>query len=495
MASSSRFLAGLRRFDPRLWPITVTVPLIVLVLMVAIGTLLSQHVLRRLEENQRAGLTALTNAYLDGLTAALLPSVLRGDTWEVFDVLDRARDRYEGVNSLGTVVIDGRGLVLAASDPRRFATDSILPAEWQAKFALGHGLSLDQSEARAFVSRPLVDQGRTIGAIYAELDIARLMAERREVLWTLVVTNAAITLLLAALGYMLVRRTMKPMALLAEHLGRARDGPLVPIPEASLGRSGGPSGRLLRRYNALVQAMNEREQLAQHLAQEERLASLGRLASGLAHEINNPLGGMRTLVDTLAKHGERPEVRRESLALLERGLAGIRDVVRSTLASYKTQASNGALAGPDLDDLRYLIQHEVARRRLQLAWDNRLPMTLALDGGAVRQAALNLLLNACAASPIGARVGFSAVLAADDNLVLRVSDQGAGLPSEMAQVLTARGRLMPVPGKGSGLGIWMVARLLRGLGGQTEVAAADGGGTVITLSIPLQQRGSLDHVA
>jgi signal transduction histidine kinase len=288
---------------------------------------------------------------------------------------------------------------------------------------------------------------------------------------------------------------MRPVAVLAEHLSRGRDGPLVPVPEAAIGRERSAFARLFTQYNALVRAVNEREQLAQHLAEEERLASLGRLASGMAHEINNPLGGMQTLVDTLETHGEKAEVRRQSLALLQRGLAGIRDVVRSALATYKRGSGESDLVPSDLDDLRYLIQHEVARRRLVVQWDNRLPDRVAVDGGAVRQAALNLLLNACAATPVGGSVRLAAEVAAA-TVRIEVADQGGGLPPGSAAILTAPGRLTPVPGPGGGLGLWMVSRLLRELGGGAEVASAAGRGTRITLAIPLRQgEAVLGHVA
>src|SRR5918995_2933546 len=88
-------------------------------------------------------------------------------------------------------------------------------------------------------------------------------------------------------------------------------------------------------FNGMVEAVREREGLARQLADEERLASLGRLASGMAHEINNPLGGILNAVDTLKQHGGRPEVRSRTLDLIERGLKGIRDVVRSTLVTYR----------------------------------------------------------------------------------------------------------------------------------------------------------------
>ncbi len=204
---------------------------------------------------------------------------------------------------------------------------------------------------------------------------------------------------------------------------------------------------------------------------------------------------MRTLVDTLAKHGHKPEVRQTSLALLERGLAGIREVVRSTLATYKSDRTAAQLTHGDLEDLRYLVQHEVARRRLRLDFDNRLPALAAVDGGAVRQATLNLLLNACAASPVGATVGLSAAQRGE-RLEIAVSDQGPGLPAPQAELLVDSSRLPGAPPRGSGLGLWMVGRLLRELDGSIAVDSAIQGGSVITMTIPLRAAvADLDHVA
>lgn len=479
---------------PSAWPVTLKVPLIVVALMVAIGTLLSQEVLRRLEESQRTNLQALTGAYLDGLSASLLPSVLRDDVWEIFDALERARGRYQGLNPVNTLVLSRDGLILAASDPRAFRTRNPLPDELLSHLPAGEGLRLDPERGQAYARRLLVYQSREIGEIIAQLDIAELLAERRQVLAALIASNAGITLLLALIGYLLVRRTMRPIAVLAEHLEKSRGGPLVPVPPAAIGDRRSEFGRLFRRFNALVRAVNEREALAQQLAEEERLAALGRLASGMAHEINNPLGGLQTLVDTLRTHGDDPKVRQEALALVDRGLKGIRDVVRSTLVTYKGPGDAAGLTRSDLDDLRYLVKHEVARRQLRLLWQNDLPERVALPGGMVRQAVLNLLLNACAATPLGGRVTLEASATAD-GVVIALADEGAGLPPEMRALLTSRERLLPVP-RGSGLGLWMVARLLRDLGGTAEVEDRPEGGTRIALLLPLQrEERKVQHVA
>ena len=79
------------------WPLMVKVPVLVAGLMVTVAFTTSQVVLWRFAQDQESHLSVVTSAYLDGLSAAILPAIIRGDVWEVFDALDRGRSRYAGV--------------------------------------------------------------------------------------------------------------------------------------------------------------------------------------------------------------------------------------------------------------------------------------------------------------------------------------------------------------------------------------------------------------
>ena len=147
-------------------------------------------------------------------------------------------------------------------------------------------------------------------------------------------------------------------------------GQVEPIPDGFLDKAPLEFRRLFEAFNRMAEAVREREALSRQLVEEERLASLGRLASGMAHEINNPLGGLFNAIDTLKAHGERGDVRRRTIDLIERGLKGIRDVVRTTLVTYRADRDVHSLKRADVDDLRLLVEPEARRKRLTLRWVN-----------------------------------------------------------------------------------------------------------------------------
>ena len=221
----------------------------------------------------------------------------------------------------------------------------------------------------------------------------------------------------------------------------------------------------------MTDAVREREALSRHLAEEERLASLGRLVSGMAHEINNPLGGLFNAIDTLKEHGERSDVRRRTIDLIDRGLKGIRDVVRTTLVTYRADRDIRSLHRADIDDLKLLVEPEVRRKNLTLRWRNERYDEVQVSPSVVRQVVLNLLLNACQATPAGGEVSFETTVE-DAHFVAIVADTGPGLSDTARDVLGGQ-RDQAVSASGSGLGLWMVRRLVKEGGrhhhGYTEV--------------------------
>jgi signal transduction histidine kinase len=372
--------------------------------------------------------------------------------------------------------------VLAASEPLRFPVRSSIPDEVSVHFPVGDGLGLDEVGGRAWLSRTLKVEGHSVGKILAEIDIAALLVVRHRVLWTLILANGAMTLAFAAIGYAVLQRMLRPLGTLIRYFERVREGRAEPIPEGDHYKISVEFRRLFDRFNAMARALNEREALAARLAAQEKLAVLGKLASAMAHEVNNPLGGLFNALDTLRRHGADPSVRDSTLNLLHRGLWQIRKVVRSTIVTYRPEGLSYGLAPADVDDLRMLVEPETTRKNLVLEWRNEVFEKLPLAVGSVRQATLNLLLNACAASPPGGKIDFLAKVE-NQALVVEIADLGPGLPPDLAAYLMGAGEAATLPG--NGLGLWIVRRMVGGERGSI-VASTSTHGTTVRVTWPFR---------
>lgn len=458
-------------------PVTMRVPVVTATLMIVLGLVASQGVLTALQRVQDARLVETAQLHVEGLSVALGPFVLRQDVWEVYDILDRAQAASDGQRLLQTVVADERGRVLAASDPKRAPVGSEI-GTYEAG-AVGPDAVTMTGDPVLRVMAPLQYQERDVGRIVTELDVTDLLAERRRVLLWLVFGNAAATVVLTFAGWLAVARILRPVGTLVRAM-EAAEGVPRPIAEADIPRGDPRLARLIATYNRMTTAVEARAEAERRLAERERFVSLGRLSSSLAHEINNPLGGLLNAADTIVTYADRPEVVRESGNLMLRGLQHMRDVTRAILDQNRLDRTGQPLREVDFEDLRLLFEPEAASREQTLEWriaagDETLAALLAAP---VRQVTLNLLLNASEAAGIGGRVGLSVTNGADV-LSISVNDTGPGLgPDHLARLLSS-GPLPP----GGGVGLRLAHDIVVGLNGQISHMRTDGA-TIIRVDLP-----------
>ena len=129
---------------------------------------------------------------------------------------------------------------------------------------------------------------------------------------------------------------------------------------------------------------------------------------------------------------------------------------------------NAHLSHDDIEDLKLLISPEARRRGVLLQWRNELTGQVALPANTVRQIILNLVLNACQATPRDSWAAVSIVETADA-IVLQVEDAGPGMPAAAVAMLTGTADRPAPIGHGTGLGLWMTNRLVRELDGSVSV--------------------------
>jgi signal transduction histidine kinase len=236
---------------------------------------------------------------------------------------------------------------------------------------------------------------------------------------------------------------------------------------------------LRNRVEQVAIELQDRQRLERQVVRAEKQAMLGRLAAGVAHEINNPLGGMQAAIGMYKRHGGDPEVERQTLSLMERGLDQIRHIVSALLIEVKPEQR--PLTPQDVDDIAELVAPMLRERELDLHIDNRLDRAVALPAGPVRQILLNLALNAVQAAPAGEHVDMH-VSQDDTTLRIHVSNSGPEIPAERL------GRLFEPfdsrDGDESSLGLWLTHLTVTQLNGRIDAGSSDGR-TDFTVRLPL----------
>jgi len=419
----------------------------------------------------------LGQVYLDGLSAAVLPHVVRQDDAEVQATLERALAFHEGVVERRLAFVRPEGASLEATRDN-LAAGQPIPLEVE-QAADGF---LRAYDGTTWIWRQLGDE-KSLGIVVANLDTSPFEADRWQLRWLLVVFDLIFSGACAVAGFFLVRRVQRPVTTVAHHLYEAAMGMLKPIPQTAIPTGDLPSERMILAFNAMANATNEREGLLAHVAEQQRQADLGRLTATIAHEVRNPLGGMRTAVSTLRRFGDNTEARNEATEFLDRGITALQGVVDATLETYRGRPGWRALTRQDFEDLRLLVDADARSRDVVLSTDFDIPDTVPVAALDVRQALLNLLINAVRASGRNSTVTLSARIE-DDDLVVGVRDYGAGMDPAIARAIE-RGAAMP---DGEGLGVAVVMRLVEKLQGRITIDANPAAGTTVTLRFPLQAK-------
>jgi signal transduction histidine kinase len=241
-------------------------------------------------------------------------------------------------------------------------------------------------------------------------------------------------------------------------------------------------GQLFDAYRKASTEIRQKADFEREVLQSERLAAVGRLAAGIAHEVNNPLAGMLMALDNIRQRngGELatdPHLVR-TLDFLERGLQHVSEIVGALLVEARIQTRR--LTRHDFDDLRTLIEPQAAKKSLRLAWAINLPEDIRLSPSLVRQILINLLLNAVQATPADGEVRIEAWLH-DETLAMRVTNDGEPPPADiLAHIFEPF-----VSGRegGVGLGLWVTYETVRQLGGRITVDS-DGGKVSFSVELP-----------
>lgn len=331
---------------------------------------------------------------------------------------------------------------------------------------------------------------------FGEIRVGVLNAGLRNRLAAVVVAVSAMVLVFLAAGLagaaVVARGVTRPLEKLVAFASNVRlEGPLPALPTGS-GDEIEELGVHLEEQAIRLQALHtEARGRDRQLARIEHLATVGRLAAGLAHEVRNPLAGIRSGLERVLRLSRDEKeaqryggVLRDAVARIEKTVKGTLDFARAAEVSIKPTSLAECveraleLGGPQL---------EKARVGLARSLPSELPL-LAADPQRLVQVVLNLLLNACDAMPKGGEFSVTAHVEGDV-VVAEFRDTGPGIPSDVAASVFDPFFTTKPPGEGTGLGLAVSRTAVREMGGELELVDHAGRGAVFRLRLPLHGGG------
>jgi signal transduction histidine kinase len=432
-------------------------------LYLAVGVHATGRALEREQEHLGRGLARM-------VALAATESILVDDALTLAELVS-ATAAHEGVDYCLVV----RGDRALASSLPAAATTALIAARDPTDLATR--VVRDERGRHLEVVEPILD-GR-IGAVRLGLDTRGVAVVRRALGWRLAAVAGAVILASVIAAFVVGRWLARRIETLVVAADRFDPGVAAPV---IVPRGRDELAELTERFNRmtarLVDAHAAQERARRNERRTETMAALGTLVAGVAHEVNNPLAGIKNCVRRLQR-GD-PARQTEYLELMAEGVDRIEGVMRNLLDFARTRphALAEVVARDVVERTVALVRPALGRRRLSARGGDG-DVRLLADRQQACQALLNLLLNALYVTPDGGEVRVS-IPVRPGYVGLQVEDEGPGIPPELrARVFDPFFTTKP-EGEGTGLGLSVTKAIIDAHGGELSLEFP-GRGTVATL--------------
>jgi len=239
-------------------------------------------------------------------------------------------------------------------------------------------------------------------------------------------------------------------------------------------------------FNGMIDRIRESnlelKKTHEKLLQSQKLASIGILASGVAHEINNPLGGMFNCVQMLEQMGDDKDFRQRYLDLLKDGLMRIETTVGKLLWMSRKDEKKPQAVGVkrSLEEVNNFIGFQMRKNNIIYVENIKDNVSVLMDPLDFQQVMTNLMINAIQSMNNGGTLSVNA-FRKNSNVILKVSDTGEGIEEESIDKIYDPFYTTKLPGKGTGLGLWLTYEIVKNYDGEISVQSKKNQGSTFTL--------------
>ncbi len=467
-----------------------------------------------------SGLVLLAAAPVRGVggpAGVVYGGVLLNRNRQIVDQINRLvfGGEQEGGREVGSVSIfmgDVRVATTVLNGMGGRAEGSLLPPE-AARAVLLRGENLygrdyvsDEWHLTAY--EPIRDRtGKILGILYVGTQEEPFLAVRTDMMLTFLVVAALGVLVVLGLTYLITRSMIHPLEEIVVASTRIAAGDLDHTVNVS---ARDEIGLLASSFNKMVASLKtmkleleewgrtleekvktrteELMTVKNQMAQSEKLASIGRLAAGVAHEINNPLGGILAFSSLALEDCDEKHPLRQNLEIVVKQTMRCRETVKGLLdfARQSSAAEVPTEINSVIEKTLSLLENQSIFQNIKivLRLGSGLPQVL-IDPGQLQQVVVNIAINAVdAMEESGTLTVETRYEAAPQDVLLRISDTGKGIPDENLPLIFEPFFTTKKVGQGTGLGLSIVHGIVTRAGGKIEVATSTKG-TAFTIRLPV----------
>ncbi|MEW5733363.1 MAG: cache domain-containing protein [Thermodesulfobacteriota bacterium] len=342
---------------------------------------------------------------------------------------------------------------------------------------------------------PIEDlDGKKVGMLYVGVLEQKYNDIRRKILSIFVLITLAGMALAVGLGIILSRRILSPIVRLIRASRQVSDGSLTP----DIGPLAGDEiGVLQSTFMDMVREMGRRRSESEtRLLQSEKQASVGRLAAGVAHEINNPLTGVLTYTHMLLRRKDLSDDMRSDLQVVAESTERVRKIVKGLL-----DFSRQTRLDPEPTEINrvvastiQLVENQALLKGIAIRFHpgENLPV-LILDRSQIRSVFLNIIINAIDATDPGGSItiytasALSVSESEQTGVEITIADTGCGIPAEHLDKIFDPFFTTKEVGQGTGLGLAVSYGIVKRHGGTIRVQSEKGRGTRFFVWLPVKE--------
>lgn len=438
--------------------------------------------------NAQSIVDAFTVPALDALIYAEQRELLKGDLLETY--IDNYMQRVNSIKYID--IYDNNNEIVAAKD--RNGTDLFSLNQ------IDHNLKSNKYESIIYKSKeygwlldayaPLKIANKKWGVVKIGFDAEPIQKEINDIFFILLSLTILLSLATLTVLYFLIDKVTLKLKILVDEIDKID---FKTIEEITIKGDKDEIGFLITRFDDLLKRLKLSKQqlgLAQkQVYQSEKLASIGRLASGVAHEINNPLNGIKNCLYAIQKEPDNKEQTTEYLALINEGMNYIENVIKKLLgfARQQTQITDSLNINEMIENVYKLLEYKLKQKQvvvnLNLLED--IP-PISADNQLIQEVIMNILINAYDAVAKKGEIEISSGIKDKTNIYFSIKDNGVGLNGDDLEKIFDPFYTTKDPGEGTGLGLWVSLGIIENHNGQIKVISIPNKETIFTVILPIE---------